>query len=327
MDLALRCGPSRRRELLFVHHYIEPRRANLAAFRVGPAGLEHLYSVPAPRDVLLAQDAAASELVCLWDSCDRLEISVLGPEPPTFDGGREGRARSDLPFLDTFLCHSSRGGGGEDGDGDAASDLLDAAHAAACRGDWHQVRALLDGVPPGSDEPRRIAHHHHLLGLAHLRTGGTPDRAREVWKAGTAHDLRDSILGCRLDACLELVEPLPDPLPVEWWDSRTSLVRQLRGAIAASDALMAEGDVRGALRILRCRAVTRTGEVQTGARLASAWLAAGDEPAERFDKAIALSRFVALAERRGLDLPIQGAWDGSRIAAVAALAAAWLADW
>ena len=73
--------------------------------------------------------------------------------------------------------------------------------------------------------------------------------------------------------------------------------------------------------------VTHSGELQSTARLAAAWLAIDAEAPDGFDKAIALARFVALHLRGAVDLPIAGAWSADRLADIADQAQRWLATW
>ena len=121
---------------------------------------------------------------------------------------------------------------------------------------------------------------------------------------------------------------MPDPLPDEWWGPGASFVRQLRGAIASADRLMAAGRPREALDVMRRRVVTAHRELQSTARLAAAWLAVDPGcPNDRFSAAIALARFVGLAAHRPLDLPVEGAWSRDQLTALAERAERWLATW
>lgn len=323
-DLRIQCAAARRAGSIFIHHATVDNTGQLLTFRPDGPGLVPGFCVPAPADVILAQDAQATELAVVWDTPGGLEVMVLDSAPPTFAGRAGARAQWYLPPLaGYFMCHPHR----EDKDAATPQTVLDAANDAARRADWYEVRRLLDGATPAGEDARVIAHRAHLLGLALLRTGAEPARAREVWQAGALHD-RDDGFACRLGACLELIEPLPAPLPVDWWNQDASLARQLRGAIATADELLAAANPRGAIQVLRRRAVTRTGEVQSMARLAAAWLAAEPEdPDATFDKAIALARFVAIAVTRACDLPIESAWSDERLNSLVAQAEQWLAAW
>jgi hypothetical protein len=188
---------------------------------------------------------------------------------------------------------------------------------------------LLEDVPLDSVAPPLIAHHSHLLGIAWLRTGAEAARVQALWQAGLPRE-QDAgrYFTCRLDVCLELVEPMPDPLPDAWWCAETSIVRQLRGAIATADRLLAGGAPEAALEVMRRRVVTRTRELQSAARLAAAWLAIDPHhTGDCFDKAIALARFVALTACPLFDLPIQGAFRPEQLTAIAGRAEQWLASW
>jgi hypothetical protein len=325
VERALQAASARGPDRLFVHHALDLGVARLVTFRVAEPGLELVHSVAAPSHVVLVQDAEADQLVCLWDSARRVELTRLGVETPAFDDAVEVAARSILPALARyFAClphpeptHAPAVGG------------LDAADAAACRGDWSEVRARLEPVPLDEVEPHEIAHHCHLLGIALLRTGAAAARVHEIWSAGLRHDVSEErYSSCKLDRCLELIEPLPDPLPDAWWGDGATLIRQLRGAIATADRCLAANDASAALEALRCRAVSKTGETQSAARLAAAWLASEPHGAAAcFDKAIALSRFVEIAAHGKLDLPALEAWNQDRLSAVADQAERWLAGW
>ncbi len=326
------CVSAREPGLLAVHHHVEHDDigrpdVQLAVFRFSDPELAAVYTTPAPWYLVLAQDADAAQAVCLWDSSRGVEIERLGSQPPAFGDAIGLHARWFAPLLDGhFACGSAADAG------DTA--LLSAANRAADRGDWHEVRTLLEGVPPGSVAPEWLAHHCHLLGIAWLRTGAEAARARELWQLGRSQEhAGDRFFKCRLDVCLEIVEPLPDPLPDEWWGPGASLVRQLRGAIASADRLTAGGPPRASLDVLRRRAVTGNEELQSAARLTAAWLAV--DPGctnDRFSAAIALARFVTLATARApglrvLDLPIEGAWSRDRLTSLAEDARRWLAAW
>lgn len=322
-DMAHCCASARGPGLLVVCHHFDRGDAELAVFRSTDPELTPVYAVAAASDVILAQDADATQVVGIWDSSRGVEIARLGPQPPAFGDAIGLHARWFAPLLASpFLCGS---GGASAGD----TELISVANRAANRDDWHEVRSLLENVPHDRIAPRWLAHHCHLLGIAWLRTGAEPARARELWQLGRSHDQGDGrYFTCRLDVCLDLVEPLPDPLPDEWWSSGASFVRQLRGAIATADRLLAAGEPEAALEAMRRRVVTGNHELQSAVRLAAAWLAITPSGTDDcFDKAIALARFVALAARPTIDLPIEGAWSRDQLTSVAARAEQWLATW
>jgi len=322
-DMAHCCASARGPGLLVVHHHFDRGDAEMATFRSTDPELAPVYAVAAPSDVVLAQDVDATQVVGIWDGSLGVEIARLGSQPPAFGDAIGLHARWFAPLLTSpFICGSARADAG-------GTELISAANRAADRDDWHEVRRLLESMPHDRVAPRWLAHHCHLLGIAWLRTGAEPARALSLWQLGHAHDRGDDrYFTCRLDVCLDLVEPLPDPLPDGWWSSGASLVRQLRGAIATADRLMAAGEPEAALEAMRRRAVTGNQELQSAARLAAAWLATHPHrTADRFDKAIALARFAALARRPTRDLPIEGAWSREQLTSVADDADRWLATW
>lgn len=321
-DRAVCCASARGPGLLVVHYSVEFDDARLVVSRFGAPEFAPVYAVQAPSEIILAQDGDATQVVGLWDSARGVEISRLGVQPPTFGDMARARERWSVPAIaDYFSCGSP---GGEEED----AKLLAAADQAARRGDWQEVRALLEGVPLDSVASRWTAHHCHLLGLAWLRTGAEVTRVKEVWQIGLPREQEAGrYFTCRLDACLELIEPMPDPLPDTWWSAETSVVRQLRGAITMADKLLAAGAPHAALAVMRRRAVTRTRELQSTARLVAAWLAIDPQHDDCFDKAIALARFVELNTRRTLDLPIQGAWRPEQLTEIAGQAEQWLTRW
>ncbi|HEU4728108.1 MAG TPA: hypothetical protein VFT22_09475 [Kofleriaceae bacterium] len=250
-----------------------------------------------------------------------MEISRISAELPAF-GDAVGRARWLVPALDgVFSCAPH-------GDAAAKAPQLAAAEAPARRGDWQEVRRLLEDVPLDEVAEEVVAHHCHLLGIAWLRTGGDRARVHALWRRGSASEQSDRSFPCQLAACVDLLEPIPDPLPPQWWSAGTPVIRQLRVAIATADRRLAERRPRAAREVLRQRVVTRTRELQSTARLAAAWLEVDPEhTGEAFDKAIALSHFVALAAQPRHSLPIEDAWATEQVTAIAGRAAQWLASW
>jgi hypothetical protein len=186
---------------------------------------------------------------------------------------------------------------------------------------------LLEVLPPHEIAPGLVPHLYHLLGIALLRARD-PARARAAWEMGMRSEQRDEYFRCPFASCLDLIEPMPAPLPVEWWGPEASIVRQLRGAIVTADRFLAANDPRGALGVLRRRSVTRSGELQSFARLAAAWLAIDPQSAEeRFDKALALSRFTALGGRGGGALAIEDEWPAEQLANLVERCEHWLDRW
>jgi len=322
-ERAMHCASARGPGLLVVHHRVDVDVARLVGLRFGDPELAPIYAVRAPTDMILAQDGDATQVVGLWDSPRGVEVARLDAQPPSFDDAAFGHGPADLPALTGyFSCRPTKTEAGDGG-------VLLVADQAAARRDWNEVRTLLEEVPLDSVAPSLIAHHCHLLGIAWLRTGAEAARVQALWKAGLPREQEaDRYFTCRLDACLELVEPMPDPLPAEWWNADVSPIRQLRGAIATADRLLAAGSAQAALEVMRRRVVTRTRELQSTARLAAAWLAIDPHhPGDCFDKAIALARFVALTTCQTSDLPVQGAFRPEQLTAIAGRAEQWLTSW
>jgi hypothetical protein len=322
-DRTHHCATARGSGLFVLRYSVDYDNSRLAVLRFTESDLAPVYTVNEPTDLQLVQDVDSTQVVALWDSSRRMEVTRIGAQPPQFGDAPMTRFRWFVPAVaDDFPCAHT--------DGETPDTRrLAAANEAAGRGDWREVRSLLEGVPPDNVAPGCFVHHCHLLGLAWLRTGVEAARARELWQLGHPREGEDgSYFSCRLDTCLDLVEPLPEPLPDAWWSDEASVVRQLRGAIATADKLLAAQDPRAALQVMRRRAVTRTGELQSTARLAAAWLAIDPDHVEDcFDKAIALARFVVLAARHAVDLPIEGAWGPDRLTALADSAERWLSAW
>jgi hypothetical protein len=321
-EMAHHAASSRASGVVAIYHLLPDRDARLVALRTSDARLTLAYSVPAPRSIVLAQDVEANHLVALWNSARGVELTTITATPPALGAS----AHDDLWRIPVVAGYFSCAPHRRDDDG---AGLLYDADAAARRGDWATVRATLEPTLIDQVAPTWVAHHCHLLGLAWLRTGEPPERVHALWETGRSHeDTSRPILRCHLEICVDLVAPLPTPLPADWWGSEAPLLRQLRGAVATADDQMAAGDPRAALQALRRRAVTQASELQSTARLAAAWLAIDAGPRyAMFDKAIALARFVALAAREhAIDLPIADAWSRDRLAAVADLAQHWLAE-
>lgn len=309
--------------LVIVHHVIEIGDARLVTLRIGDPDLAPVYTVVAPSDLALFQDVDATEVVGMWDTDRGVELARISAEPPAFGDAPGLRARWSLPALASYFpcgpykAHEDDGG------------RLYAANQAACRGEWQDVRAKLETVALDSVGPDELPHHCHLLGLALLRTGGDPAQIRALWTTGQAHERSDDLpfRSCQLDANLELLDA-PSGSPAGSPSASASLTRQLRAVLATADRLLAGGDPQAALNALRCRAVTSVSELQSAARLAAAWLAIEvDRARDRFDKAIALARFVQLHARDAIQLPIEAAYPPDRMADLVAQAQRWLATW
>ena len=316
-ERAHRCAAARPAGLLVVHHNLDRDHARLVVWRLTESALAPLYSVEAPSVLQLAQDADAREVVGLWDSARRVEIVRFGEQPPAFERGLRARARWDVPQLaDYFSCAP------HEPDEPDSKRLIEAGEAVR-RGDWAAARASLEAVPIEQVTARWRDHHRHVLGMAWLRTGVAAAQVHALWDVASS---AEPLFSCELDACRGLVDAMPDPLPEAWWGDDAPVLRQLRGAIATTDACLAAGDAAGALRAMHRRVVTRSRELQSWARLAAAWLAL-DAVQDGFGKAIALARFIALHADRVLDLPIEGAWSTDRLATLVQDAERWLATW
>ncbi len=304
--------------MVFVlHHFDEGRE--LRAFQLREGHLVEAYRAPAP-SMRLLQDAGSRRVVALVHGLEGLEIIRLGPEPPALPEVRALARRHVLPQLERpFLCRFA-----------PENTLVGRADAAAREGRWSDVRALLETDEAMRETPPFAEHAHHLLGLAHVHAGDV-ERARAAWETGRRLGDPDAFMACELDACLELVAPLPEPTAERDWDARQPVATQLRGAIAVADRCLAAADLHGALAALRRPAVFRVTEVQSLARLAEVVLRHETDP---WDTALLLARFLEsldLAARKGPmrqahHLPLgEAAWDAGRIDEVARRARAWLA--
>ncbi|MFH0902972.1 MAG: hypothetical protein V2A73_20275 [Pseudomonadota bacterium] len=189
--------------------------------------------------------------------------------------------------------------------------------------DWAGARAVLLALNPTQIGEEAKKHYAHLLGVALLRLGDY-EAARQVWKQGLDLEGR-----CRLEDCLELLQPLPRRLRSADWGPDQLLVRQLLGAVHTADQCLATGDTAGVLAALGRADLIDMNQEQLQARLVEAFLR--DEPAStvgRFQMAVALARFcnppyddVLLGD----GLPIPGAtWPEQRLEELRARAQAWL---
>lgn len=321
-ERAHRCATAGAARLIVVHHVVEIGDARLVALRIGDPDLAPVYTVVAPSDLVLAQDVDATEVAGMWDTGRGVKLARVSAEPPAFDDVHGSRGRWSLPALaGYFPCGPYEADAADDG-------RLHAANEAARLGQWHEVRAKLEHVALDSVSPGQLPHHCHLLGLALLRTQADAARIRTLWTTGLALERSDAppFRLCGLDACLELLDAPSES--TETPSAGASLTRELRAVIATADRLLAIGDPQAALSALRCRAVTVASELQSTARLAAAWLAVdADRARDRFDKAIALARFVELPSRDAIELPIEAAYQPERLADLLAQANHWLATW
>jgi hypothetical protein len=99
--------------------------------------------------------------------------------------------------------------------------------------------------------------------------------------------------------------------------------------VAEAEARMDAGDPRGAIGVLDTLLLPDLREVQSLARLAEAYLAAGDgEGIDPFEKAFALATFSgAHGDNTSFsrnELPVGPRWDVERLDALEARAVAWL---
>jgi hypothetical protein len=304
-EMTLAVVSARECGLVFVYA-MDRDGAQLVAFRPGPAGPQALYSVAAPPELFLLVDPPSRRAFAVWQARDDVHVAELSEQPPSF--GEILEREPFPPSAPYFICAPAKSGLFK-----RIDDLLREAR-------WDEVVHELETVEVQGMPPDHREHLQHLLGLAYARMGNA-ERAHSVWTRGLDYAEPDRILGCHLDACLQVVEELtPSHLP-------DPLVVALRRAIAAADYRRAHDDLPGALAALRVHGVFRTSERQGLARLADAWLALPDTDALAwFDKAQALAQFLDVEARRERDLPIPGAWGEARIADVAARARAWFAD-
>jgi len=281
--------------------YRDGEGASLIAIRA--TDMTIAYRVPAPIDCTLVHDVACQRAYAIWDSAE-LGIVRLGASPPELG---TGATFEQLPsFKRPFYCAYA-----------TKPHLLEPAEDATRDHQWDRVRDLLAAISPDDLDEGHRPHFHHLRGLAFARTGDLV-AATNAWQTGRAL-LEDRLFPCPFDACLGITTQLPDPLPDTWWDHTTSPLRQLRGAIATADACRAHDDLAGALAALQRRAVYRSREIQSLARLADLMLTT--ELVDPFERTCVLASFLdAFTNLRSNDLPIADAWSAETIALVAARA-------
>ena len=99
--------------------------------------------------------------------------------------------------------------------------------------------------------------------------------------------------------------------------------------VQAADARIEEGDPLGAIGLLDTLLIHDLREVQSLARLAETYLAAGDGYGiDPFEKAFALATFSGAHADKTIfsrnELPLCPRWDVARLDALEARAAAWL---
>jgi hypothetical protein len=201
------------------------------------------------------------------------------------------------------------------------------AERAARRGAWREVVDLLAPLTARAEPQSDLCpyHGHHLTVLGFLRLG-EPDRATEVLDR-----IGEVATPCPFPVLRELLTPLPEALTADAWGPDRPFLVQLVGAARHADACFARGDPSAALAALSRDPFATSGEVQTLARLAEAWLLS-PEPGDlrgRIHKATALGRFL---EAHGVkdvigrrEVPLPGAlWNAARLDDVSARAVAWL---
>jgi hypothetical protein len=288
--------------------------AELFAIRASSDGLATSSRVAVPDELALAHDAASRRGCVVWEAPDGIHVAALGEPLPTFGPVRERTFPAIAPY---FSC------------GPYGASVFEELAEPIKAGRWDEVRAQLDAVDVASLPAEHREHHHHLLGLARMRTGDAAG-ARAIWAQGLDVAEPAQRRSCRLDVCLQLVEELDDDAAAggadEGDDARETI--QLRRAIARATACRARGDVSGALAALRARCVYRARERQSRARLADAWLALPEVEGDEawFDKALALAQFLDVEDLAQFDLPLADAWDEARLAEVASRARAWFAE-
>lgn len=193
-------------------------------------------------------------------------------------------------------------------------------------GRWRGVLDLLQSVDPSGLDGGTAQHLHHLLGLALLNLGKT-EEARRVFERGAAQEGGN----CELMTLLALTTPLEEATAAEGraWTLEQLAVRALVAAVEAADTCLAQGDAPGAIATLDRLLVTETGEVQSLARRAEAYLRVSEAESEIFEKASALTWFCAAHSekkpylRRELPFP-RGRWTPEKLDDVLSRASAWL---
>ncbi len=205
-------------------------------------------------------------------------------------------------------------------------------------GRWEHIRELLETVDESSLNDAMGRHLTHMLGLALLKDGEY-DKAREVLLRGLLRPGK-----CDLLSLLAIATPLSDaevptpvPLPSTEVESEiasleTGRVRALRllvRKITAADEFLVKGEPEQVIALLDNDFVARASEVQSGARLARAYLMAGDDggPERALRKLFALVRFLDDEAEKGCcrkELLLRGRWKASQLTKLVEEASAWL---
>jgi hypothetical protein len=300
-DLRISGATAAQANMMFVSHASTLEGGQLVGLRFGDRAFEPVWSLLTDTDVVFVQDADAREVVCLSEGRAGVDVRVLGAEPPALSA-----LDPTTPLPSTvgyFSC--------------CPYDESPVTHAdrAARDSDWMTVRNELEPLVAESLSPPHAAHRCHLLGLALLRTGGDLEHVRALWTRGAEiDDEGDRHFDCGFESLLHLIdEPITE-----------SPTHELRRCVATADAHL-DRDPRSALAAIRRRVVTRNDEPQSFARLVAAWLAIEARDHERFDKAIALSRYLECPP--SLALPIPEAWPAAQLSALSERARDWLERW
>jgi hypothetical protein len=158
---------------------------------------------------------------------------------------------------------------------------------------------------------------------------GKPEAALDALRRAAAHPEAGR---CDLEPYLQLVEPFSDPPAPQEWGAGAPQLRQLLGAARTSDHFRRLGKAQEVLAAIDRPVVWRAEELQTAARLVSAYLyVSSEDDAWLFFKAMALARFAAMNAGHekmpsfGHNLPIPGAtFDKIVLPGLAYSAAEWL---
>ncbi len=197
---------------------------------------------------------------------------------------------------------------------------LRAARPFASVGQWDHVRDLLVGHSDAGLDSAAARHFGHLLGLA-LLDAGRHDEALPVLLRALEHEGP-----CQLESLIGLASPdANDDIP-----ERQSM-RELVRIVAAADRRLAARDALGAIGVLDDAVVWEAREVQSLARLARAFLAAGDElpPDLQIRKAFALATYWEGHGDRSCnrrEVLLKDRWRAESLDAIWPEAVAWLED-
>jgi hypothetical protein len=192
---------------------------------------------------------------------------------------------------------------------------------------WPDVIELLSPVNSRALDEGDAQHLHHLLGLAFLNLGEA-DEAQRLFERGMAIQGGRCDLGMLLALATPLAASAAEPEPA--WAAEQLAVRDLFAAIEAADRCLTRTDAAAAIIALDRLVVTETGEVQSLARRAEAYLLDDDAAGQSlFEKACALAWFCAAHGekkaqlRRELPIP-RGRWDTARLDDLLKRATRWL---